>query len=94
MSSQLYGNRYSYVVFEADECSLRDLCFSYLRMQAIINVRAGRILVIAAAKVAVVYFIPRKYKFWSITGLPREQDIKYMLNGKHEILVGRTWLVV
>lgn len=41
-------------------------------MQAIRNVRAGRILVIAAAKVAVVYFIPRKYKFWSITGLPRE----------------------
>lgn len=74
--------------------SLRDLCFSYLRMQAIINVRAGRILVIAAAKVAVVYFIPMKYKFWSITGLPREQDIRYMLNGKHEILVGRTWLVV
>lgn len=53
------------------------LRFSYLRMQAIINVRAGRILVMAAAKVAVVYFIPRKYKFWSITGLPRERDIRY-----------------
>lgn len=54
------------------------LRLSYLRMQAIINVRAGRILVMAAAKVAVVYFIPRKYKFWSITGLPIEQDIRYV----------------
>jgi hypothetical protein len=35
------------------------------------KVIAGRTLTIAAANVAVVYFIPRKYKFWSITGLPR-----------------------
>lgn len=34
------------------------------------KVMAGRILSIATAKVAVVYFIPKKYKFWSITGLP------------------------
>ena len=38
---------------------------------------AGRTLVKAAANVAVVYFIPRKYKFWSMTGLPRAQDIRY-----------------
>lgn len=31
---------------------------------------AGRMLLIAAANVAVVYFNPRKYKFWSMTGLP------------------------
>lgn len=38
-------------------------------IQAIRKVMAGRILYIAAANVAVVYFIPIKYKFWSITGL-------------------------
>nr|GMC87113.1 hypothetical protein Iba_chr04dCG17190 [Ipomoea batatas] len=43
--------------------------FSSLKMHAIINVMAGRTLHIAAAKVAVVYFIPIKYRFWSITGL-------------------------
>jgi hypothetical protein len=32
-------------------------------MQAKIKALAGRILVMAAAKVAVVYFIPKKYKF-------------------------------
>lgn len=38
-------------------------------MHAKIKVMAGSILVVATAKVAVVYFIPKKYKFWSITGL-------------------------
>ena len=41
----------------------------YLKIQAMTNVMAGRMLHIAIAKVAVVYFIPIKYKFWSITGL-------------------------
>lgn len=45
------------------------IMFSYLRMQAKIKVMAGRMLVMATAKVAVVYFMPKKYKFWSITGL-------------------------
>lgn len=44
-------------------------------MQAITKVMAGRILVIAAAKVAVVYFIPMKYKFWSITGLTWDNKV-------------------
>ncbi len=57
---------------------LQDLAlrFGYLSKQAIRKVMAGRTLVIAAANVAVVYFIPRKYKFWSITGLPRELENK------------------
>lgn len=42
-------------------------------MQAKIKVMAGRILVMATAKDAVVYFIPKKYKFWSITGLQGEK---------------------
>lgn len=45
------------------------LILSYLTMEANIKVIAGSILLMAAAKVAVVYFIPKKYKFWSITGL-------------------------
>lgn len=58
---------------------LQDLAlhFIYLSNQAIRKVMAGRTLVKAAANVAVVYFIPRKYKFWSMTGLPGEQDIRY-----------------
>lgn len=33
------------------------------------KVTAGRILTVAAAKVADVYWIPTPYKFWSSTGL-------------------------
>lgn len=33
------------------------------------KVMAGRTLTVADANVAEVYFIPRKYKFWSRTGL-------------------------
>ena len=40
-----------------------DVFIDYLRIQAITKVMAGRILHMAAAKVAVVYFIPKKYKF-------------------------------
>lgn len=47
-----------------------DSVFSYLRIQAIRKVMAGTTLLIAEAKVAVVYFSPKKYKFWSRTGLP------------------------
>lgn len=60
--------------------------FDYLRIQAITKVMAGRILHMAAAKVAVVYFIPKKYKFWSITGLPKRVDIKFYVVGELIIL--------
>jgi len=45
------------------------LKLSYLSTQAITNVIAGTMLTIVAANVAEVCFIPKKYKFWSITGL-------------------------
>lgn len=48
---------------------MNEKTIGYLIMQAKINVIAGMILVMAVVKVAVVYFIPKKYKFWSITGL-------------------------
>lgn len=41
----------------------------YLKQSASTKVMAGRTLTVADANVAVVYFIPRKYKFWSRTGL-------------------------
>jgi len=47
-------------------------------MQAKTKVIAGSILVMVTAKVAVVYFIPKKYKFWSITGLPQTKKLKLL----------------
>lgn len=41
----------------------------YLKQSARIKVMAGRTLTTADANVAEVYFIPKKYKFWSRTGL-------------------------
>lgn len=71
---------YGYLVYLAtrflkNHCKGVKTNFTYLRMQAMTKVMAGRIFVIAAAKVAVVYFIPRKYKFWSITGLPCQKEV-------------------
>lgn len=43
--------------------------FFNLKKTAIMKVMAGRTLTTADANVAEVYFIPRKYKFWSRTGL-------------------------
>ena len=39
---------------------LEECCISHLKIQAIRKVMAGRMLLMAAAKVAVVYFMPKK----------------------------------
>lgn len=51
----------------------------HLKIKAITNVMAGKTLHIAAANVAVVFFIPIIYKFWSITGLQIKRQISYYM---------------
>lgn len=55
------------------------ILINYLNIQDIMKVMAGRVLYIAAANVAVVYFKPREYRFWSITGLFIDKKKKTML---------------
>ena len=61
-----------YIMYICMQCAnVNETKDNYPKIQAIENVNAGTTLHMALAKVAEVYFVPVKNRFWLITGLSR-----------------------